>query len=53
MFGYLTYSTKLVMGMLFTNNEPCEDNVICQVALHIYAMETVLLDKQKYEVPIG
>jgi hypothetical protein len=36
--------------MLFTNNDMCEDNAVCQVALHIYAMETVLLNKQKYEV---
>jgi hypothetical protein len=40
------------MEMLFTNNDPCEDNVICQVALLLYAMKTVLLMNQKYKVPV-
>jgi hypothetical protein len=33
-------------------NNPCEDNVICQIALLIYAMETVLLMKYKYKVHV-
>lgn len=51
--NYERYTSKYTsMEMLFTNNDSCEDNVICQVALLLYAMETVSLMKQKYKVPL-
>lgn len=39
-------------GNAVTNNNPSEDNVICQVALLLYAIETALLMKQKYKVSV-